>query len=256
VAVTGGHLAYRRTGGGGVPVVLSHGLTDNGLCWARLVRALEPEFDMVMLDARGHGASSRLTPNEIHDPGRDIAEAIEGLGLARPMVVGHSVGAIATAAFAAAYPGQAARVVLEDPPLLPAPDAAAAEARRRRFGEQVRRFRSMTVAEIIASGKASSPNWHEDDLPAWAEAKQQVDPEAWPTYARPWQALIAGIAAPTLLIHGEQALGSLVTPAAAMEAAGLNPNLQAMEIAHAGHNVRRENFADYLSAVLQFLRAQ
>ena len=33
IPVTGGHLAYHRTGGDKPALVLSHGLTDNGLCW-------------------------------------------------------------------------------------------------------------------------------------------------------------------------------------------------------------------------------
>jgi pimeloyl-ACP methyl ester carboxylesterase len=146
-------------------------------------------------------------------------------------------------------------VILEDPPLLPVANAGAASARRDRFREQVQRFHVMTLPEIIALGKASSPTWHEDEFPAWAVAKQQVDPDAWPAYARPWQTLIPQIAEPTLLIHGERARGSLVPPDAAAEAADLNPNLRTVEIVEAGHNVRRENFAGYLSAVVGFLRA-
>ncbi|MCA6319719.1 alpha/beta fold hydrolase, partial [Phenylobacterium sp.] len=64
VAVSGGQLAYHRTGGDGPPLVLSHGLTDNGLCWTRLAEALAPDFDIIMLDARGHGASSRVGPGD------------------------------------------------------------------------------------------------------------------------------------------------------------------------------------------------
>ena len=98
VNVSGGHLAYHRTGGTGPALLLSHGLTDNGLCWLRLAAALDPEFDIVMLDARGHGESSRIPAGAAHDPADDIAQAIEALGLNAPIVMGHSVGARAIAA--------------------------------------------------------------------------------------------------------------------------------------------------------------
>lgn len=75
-----------------------------------------------------------------------------------------------------------------------------------------------------------------------------------PAYATAWQAQIGHIAAPTLLIHGEAALGSLVTPAIAAEAMSLNPSIWAVRIAGAGHNIRRENFPDYLAAARAFLR--
>lgn len=256
VPVSGGHLAYHRTGGVGPSLVLSHGLTDNGLCWSRLASALEPDFDVVMLDARGHGESSRLFDMEAHDPARDIAEAIEGLGLKMPIVMGHSVGARATAAFANAHPDRVSKVVLEDPPLLPLADPSLAEARRRRFREQVERFRSMTETEIASMGQTMSPGWRADEFPAWTAAKRQVDFAALPDYDTPWQAQIDRIAAPTLLIHGDADLGSLVTPDIAAEARSLNANIQTVRISGAGHNVRRENFPDYLAAVRTFLLAR
>ncbi len=50
-------IHYRRTGDGKPPVILSHGLTDNGACWTRLAWALEGDYDVHMPDARGHGQS-------------------------------------------------------------------------------------------------------------------------------------------------------------------------------------------------------
>jgi pimeloyl-ACP methyl ester carboxylesterase len=253
VDVSDGHLVYHRTGGTGSALLLSHGLTDNGLCWLRLAAALEPEFDIVMLDARGHGESSRIPAGAGHDPADDIAEAIDALGLNAPIVMGHSVGARAIAAYANAYPGKVSKVILEDPPFLPPIDPASAARRKDRFREQVETFRTLSEGELIARGKAASPAWHADDFPAWAAAKKQVDPEAMPVYHQPWQKSIVAITAPTLLIHGDPVLGSLVTPEIAEEALSLNRNFRAVRVCGAGHNTRRENFADYLSAVRAFL---
>ena len=251
--ITGGHLAFHRTGGRGPALVLSHGLTDNGLCWTRLAAALAPDFDVIMLDARGHGDSSRMIPHQPHDPGEAIAEAIAQLGLNMPIVMGHSVGARASAMYAAAHPDRISKVILEDPPLMPLVDPAAAVRRRVRFREQVEKFQSMTPAEITAMGKATSPTWHDDDFPAWTTSKHQADPHAMPDYRTPWQDTLAAITAPTLLIHADPALGGIVTPELADEARQLNPKICTVQIPNAGHNTRRENFADYLAAVLGFL---
>jgi pimeloyl-ACP methyl ester carboxylesterase len=255
VPVSGGFLTFHRTGGDGPPLVLSHGLTDNGLCWSRLAAALETKFDVIMLDARGHGGSSRLSAPGACDPGQDIAEAIDGLALRAPIVIGHSVGARATAAYANTPSSRAAKVILEDPPFLPLVEPSAAEVRARKFREHVERFQTMSNAEIIASGRVAHALWHDDEFPAWAAAKRQVDPSASPAYTTPWQAQVHQITAPTLLIHGEAKLGSLVTPAIAAEAAALNSNIQFAAIPDAGHNVRRENFSAYLAALLSFLSA-
>ncbi len=251
--VAGGRLAFHRTGGAGPALVLSHGLTDNGLCWSRMARALAPDFDVIMLDARGHGESSRRAAGERPNPGQDIADAIRSLGLTRPLLMGHSVGARATAQFAAVFPDQVSKVILEDPPLIPLIEASKLAARQAGFRDHVAAFQAMSEAEITAKGKADSPLWHDDEFPAWAASKRQVDPEAFPLYTLPWQDAVAGIKAPTLLIRGDAERGSLVTPERAEAAMALNARIETVHIRGAGHNIRRENFADMLAAVRAFL---
>ena len=253
VKISGGHLAYHRTGGSGPSLVLSHGLTDNGLCWSRVASALAPEFDVIMLDARGHGQSSRISLDAPHDPSQDIADTIEQLGLRSPIVMGHSVGARATAGYANTYPGRVSKVILEDPPFLPLIEPAAVAIRREKFRAQVETFQAMSEAEIMAMGRTASPLWHPGEFPAWATAKKQVDPNAMPHYATAWQDSIDRISVPTLLICGEGQSGGIVTPGIASEAERINTNVRSVEIAGAGHNVRRENFTDYMVAVRSFL---
>jgi pimeloyl-ACP methyl ester carboxylesterase len=253
VQVSDGKLGWHRTGGSGPALVLSHGLTDNGLCWSRFAAALADAFDVVMLDARGHGTSSRMLPNQGADLGQDLAEAIAGLGLTRPIVLGHSIGARATAAFAAAQPSRAALVILEDPPLLPLFDGRDLHTKQSRFREQVQQTQALSDHDLAELGRAQGASWHDDEFPAWLQSKRQVDPAAWPSFAAPWQQHFAALTAPTLLICGEPERGGMVTPALAAEAEALNPLIRAVHIAGAGHNIRRENFADYLATVRAFL---
>ena len=255
VPITRGHLAYHRTGGRGPVLVLLHGLTDNGLCWSRLTSALAPEFDILMLDARGHGGSSRVPPGGALEPSQDLAEAIDLLGFTAPIMMGHSVGARAVAAFAAADPDRVSFVILEDPPLLPPAGAAEMRERRDRFHRHVTELQSMSGEELEAFGRAQSPGWHADEFAAWVEGKQQVDAEALPDFSTPWQQDFAAITVPTLLIYGEVERGGMITRALASEAVALNPNIQSVRVAHAGHNIRRENFEDYLTVVRGFLQA-
>lgn len=253
VAISGGDLAWHRTGGSGPVLVLAHGLTDNGLCWSRFAAAMEDDFDLVMLDARGHGASSRILPGGASDPGRDLAEAIAGLGLHAPAMIGHSVGARAAAACAATYPESAAMLVLEDPPLLPPPSEQALAEWRARFRAQVIEASMLSDGDLAARGRAQGNDWHPDDFPAWVQSKRQVDPAAWPVFTAPWQHDIAALTAPTLLLYGEVERGGLVTPDIAQAAMQLNPRLRAVQISRAGHNIRRENLAAVLTAVRAFL---
>ncbi|HQN51918.1 MAG TPA: alpha/beta hydrolase [Phenylobacterium sp.] len=253
VEVAGGRLAYHRTGGSGPVMVLAHGLTDNGLCWSRLANALQDRFDVILLDARGHGESARISDGPPHDPGMDLVQACEALGLAAPIIVGHSVGARAALDFAALRPDGLAALVLEDPPLLPLLDAAKTERRRLGFQQDVEAMQALSDDGLAERGRQSHPTWDEGDFPAWRTSKRQVDPRAYPEFQRPWQAALAAVTVPTLLVCGTVADGSLVKDDIAAEASALNPRLEVVRIEGAGHNTRRENFPAYLDAVSNFL---
>ena len=53
----GTKLHYYRTGGDKPPLVIVHGLTDDGLCWTPVAEVLADRYDVVMVDTRGHGKS-------------------------------------------------------------------------------------------------------------------------------------------------------------------------------------------------------
>ena len=77
VAANGVTLHYTRTGGDKPVVVLAHGVTDAGPCWGPVAEALQDEYDLIMVDARGHGAST--TPESGYGPdaqAEDLAGAL------------------------------------------------------------------------------------------------------------------------------------------------------------------------------------
>jgi len=253
VDIADGFLAYHRTGGAKPALVLSHGLTDNGLCWTRLAQALEVDFDVIMLDARGHGDSVRMGAGPDQDPALDLAQAIEQLSLESPIVMGHSVGARTTARYASLYPGRVSGVILEDPPFMAQQNPSITARWQADFRKQIADLRAMTADQITAVGKKRSPTWHQDEFPAWTSSKMQVDPEIRIHDPEPWQDYMARITAPTLLIYGEPGFGGIVTPDIAKASQDLNPQIETAQLAGAGHNTRRENFEAYLAAVVSFL---
>lgn len=91
------------------------------------------------------------------------------------------------------------------------------------------------------------------ELRPWALGKRQVDPGAMPDDAARWQETLAGISVPTLLIYGESALGGLISEDVASEAMRINRHIRSIQIKGAGHNIRRENFDRFVSAVREFL---
>jgi pimeloyl-ACP methyl ester carboxylesterase len=61
VLTNGIRMHYYRTGGDKPQVVLAHGFSDSGLCWTPVARELEADYDVIMIDARGHGLSEAPT---------------------------------------------------------------------------------------------------------------------------------------------------------------------------------------------------
>jgi len=115
--VNGVRLHYYRTGKGDKrPLVLVHGFSDNGLCWTPAARDFASEYDVIMPDMRAHGLSERVKPGEKVDMSADLAAIIRILGLVRPIVAGHSMGAMITYEIGVRFPELASALVLEDPP--------------------------------------------------------------------------------------------------------------------------------------------
>lgn len=253
VRISGGELCVHRRPGTGPSLVLSHGLTDNGLCWGRFVRTLPSSLDIVLIDARGHGESSRIVQGAPFDPASDLAEALDSLAIDRALIMGHSVGAAASAAFAARRPDRVEALILEDPPLLSIPDETEAARRRKQFREYLAGIQAKDDAALAELSKAQERSWHHEDMPAWIAAKRQVDPAAYALPTEDWLKTFAAIAVPTLLVCGDPLLGSLVSPQSARQAIAALPNLQITRIANAGHNVRRENLQEFAACVNGFL---
>ncbi|MGC9467132.1 MAG: alpha/beta fold hydrolase, partial [Anaerolineae bacterium] len=266
VEANGIQLHYWRTGDGTKPpLVLCHGFSDNGLCWTPVARALEADFDIIMVDARGHGLSE--APDEGHTtPVRaaDLAELVKALDLEKPAALGHSMGGAMVSTAAAGYPGLFGKVILEDPawweqdsPRRTMTDRERTLWRTQRH-ERVVAQRHMSRAALVALCREESPTWSEAEIGPWALSKQQLSPkvvsdeEAYPT---PWREIAKAITVPTLLITADPEKGGLVTPEMAQAATELNPNIQVVHIEGVGHSIRRENFDAFIRAVRDFLTA-
>lgn len=258
VSVNGIRLHYYRTGGDKPPLVLSHGITDNGLCWTRAAQILQEAYDVIMVDARGHGLSDKPEGGYSADQhAADLAGLIEQLGLERPRLMGHSMGGGTITALAARYPSLPGRIVLEDPPWRTGrgtPEERSAAADEWRTNLLARQ--ALSVDELVAEGRAVNPAWDEAEFGPWSAAKMQVSPNVVKYITEtttPWSELVPKIACPTLLVTADTALGAIVSPETAQQVQQMNDRIQVAHIPNAGHNVRREQFEEFMRVVQAFL---
>lgn len=254
VEANGISLNVYRTGGDGPSVILLHGITDDGLCWLRTARALEDRYDVLMIDARGHGESDR--PTSGYSPGdqaADVAGVINALELKRPVLVGHSMGGSTTASAAAMVPDLLRGIVLIDPPWREEAQAITAEMLQEwRKGVQDQAARS--YEDLYADRQAEG--WNPDDIGPWAASKAKVSLEVseYLTAQRPpWRDVLPRIDLPTLLITGDPEQGGIITPAVAQEAAELLPQGEHVHLPGTGHNIQRDDFDGYMQALNDFL---
>jgi pimeloyl-ACP methyl ester carboxylesterase len=172
----GVRLHARDWAGAGQAVVLLHGLASNARIWDGVApRLAGAGLRVVALDQRGHGSSDQ--PDSGYDfasAGRDLEAALAGLGLERPLLVGHSWGANVALQYAADRPGAVAGLALVDGALLGVAEWAGAtreQARRRlappRFAVPLADW--LARAGRIDPSEPGGPGWVRDYLRAGVE---------------------------------------------------------------------------------------
>jgi pimeloyl-ACP methyl ester carboxylesterase len=128
-------LVVRDSGGEGQPVVLVHGLGLGHRSWDRVAPRLSAQgLRVVSYDQRGHGGSDvagDYSPSAFEE---DLASVLEGLGIEKPILVGHSLGATVALDYAASHKSCAGVVCVEGglPLELPSADWESMEAEMRR----------------------------------------------------------------------------------------------------------------------------
>ncbi|MFX1286768.1 MAG: alpha/beta fold hydrolase [Promethearchaeota archaeon] len=258
-------MHYSRTGGNKPPLILSHGITDSGLCWVPIARDLEEFFDIIMVDARGHGLSeSPPTGYSVETMVKDLIGLIKGLELDRPILMGHSMGAQISARTASLAPHLVDKLILEDPafnsgiPLVP-----------HFIFKRVMKFllarmlinplKDLSPDEIQAKCKKDNPKWSEDEILHWTDSKVQflqknpIQMIGSLTKSMPknWGKMVTGIECPVLLIISDKGMTKKEVAIELTEK--IWKNSEFVEIKNAGHNIRRENSVDFMKAVKGFL---
>lgn len=126
IAGPAGKLIVDDGGQGGVPVLFVHSFAGTSEHWAAQLAHLRTQRRAVALNLRGHGGSAAPGNLDYAIPSlaQDIAAAADALDLQRFVLVGHSMGGAAAAAYAAQHPERLAGLVLVGAPGRTPPDLA------------------------------------------------------------------------------------------------------------------------------------
>ncbi|MDO5082660.1 alpha/beta hydrolase [Arachnia propionica] len=156
------------------PLVLLHGITDDGSNWPDAVERWSGAWHVFGVDQRGHGFSPRFSPDQMSRMSDVLVADLIGLleGLPGPVAaVGHSLGGRVAALAAVRRPELFSCLVLEDPAvvdrviLTPGPNTE--------WLEGVTAVSEHPETEL-ARMREETP-WSETELTAWAASKPRVD---------------------------------------------------------------------------------
>ena len=114
--INGVDLNYEVSGQGPTLVFL-HGYTGSTQDWANQIRALIPQYQVIVMDHRGHGKSASPSQEEDYSVeilATDTFALLNMLGITKCCLGGHSLGGFTTLQFAIEHQDMLAGLVLVD----------------------------------------------------------------------------------------------------------------------------------------------
>lgn len=240
-------------GGDGVPILVLPGITSPAISWDFIVRRLSSAVRPIVVDLRGRGLSDQPAEGyTLDDYAADTAGVVRALGLDRPIVLGHSLGARIAAAFATATPELAGPLVLVDPPLS-GPGRAPYPTTREMFVGQLREAMAGTTADEVAKFWPTWPRREQELrarwLPTCSEAAVVGTHDGFETedFFDHWPGLRGDVA----FVRGGDS--PVVTEDGAREAVAANPAAEFVTVPDAGHMIPFDNLEGFLAAVQPIL---
>lgn len=105
---------FFRKSGSGKPLLILHGLYGSSDNWMSIGRALSDNFKVYIPDQRNHGRSPHSDRHDYESMREDLLELIEGEGLGKVILLGHSMGGKTAMCFASNYPERVGGLVVAD----------------------------------------------------------------------------------------------------------------------------------------------
>jgi N-formylmaleamate deformylase len=222
-------------GGAGVPALVLPGITTPAIGMDFVARRLTDLVRPLVLDVRGRGLSDD-GPATLDAYAGDVEAVVAELGLDRPLLLGHSMGARIAAVVAAAGRVALRGTVLVDPPMS-GPGRGPYPTTLATFLDQLAQARRGTTADEVARAWPRWPRREQELRARWlASCSTTAVSETHAGFEEDdFFDLWPRVPAPTVLIHGSDS--PVVTAEGAAEAARANPAATVVAVEGAGHMV-------------------
>ncbi|MFH0176427.1 alpha/beta fold hydrolase [Streptomyces cacaoi] len=257
-----------ENGAGSRPgVLLLHGLMGRASHWASTARWLSERHRAVALDQRGHGQSAKSPEAAFTREAyvEDAEAALEQLGLAPAVLIGHAMGALTAWQLAAKRPDLVQGLIICDMRA-----SALGAASQREWGDWFKSWPApfATLADVRKWFGEDDP-WVERPNPSRGEFYAEVmheSPDGWRPVFEPEQMLksretwvydahweeLTQVRCPALVVRG---LDGELGRAEAQEMVRVLPRGAYAEVADAGHLVHYDQPEGWRTAIEPFLDA-
>lgn len=247
-------------------LVFLHGLMGFGTNWKTMARHFEADYQILLLDQRGHGRSFHPAQGySVVDFAGDLEKIMAELGWKKAIFVGHSMGARIAVEFADRHPDMVEKLVLVDMGpvsnmssmlnteekirFVPVPFASRDEARAFFDGPFIEKYKNETVKQFFYANldhnEKGEMNWR-FYLPGILEILWQSRVgDQWAQYKK--------LKMPTLLVRG--ALSTDLVPEVYEQVLAQNSHIRGEVVPGSGHWVHVEKPKELLEIFKSFLAA-
>jgi pimeloyl-ACP methyl ester carboxylesterase len=247
-------------------LICLHGFTGHAHSWDAIAVAFRDRYRVLALDQRGHGETEWATEYHPQRMVDDLEAFVADLGIARPVLMGLSMGGRVAFRYAMRHPELVERLVIVDI----APETAPTGANRidRQVADQdvfdnpeeaftLARRANERAADADIRGRLQHGLMQRPDgkwtyrydvaLRNGSGARVMSTPEE---IARDWESL-STITCPTLLVRGQ--FSDVLSPEQAQRMVDSIPNCRLVEVANSGHGVSLDNPRGLVDALRSFL---
>lgn len=249
------------------PWVFLHGLFGYLNNWGSIIRALDKSIQCLVYDQRGHGQSFKpKTGYKTEDYAFDLKQIIDELNFKKIILVGHSMGGRNALLFANQFPERVEQLIIEDigPESdpnnylyyerllnsIPTPFASRHQAQQF-FEERFHQvFKAKEDPKVLSAFLMVSLREDESGLYDWRFSPSAMIESVRMGRAEDSWNLVKNLQVPTLWIRGEKS--AELSRENFEKILSLNPLIQGVTIAGAGHWVHSENKEEFLKVIKHF----
>jgi pimeloyl-ACP methyl ester carboxylesterase len=208
-----------KRAGAGPALIIQHGWTGSVLDWMGVIRALEKHLTVVSWDMRPYLAEDA----RVERMARDLEGVMRALAIERPLLLGHSMGALVSWDYIRQFGCDSLRglaIVDQSPKVITDGDWSLGlygkftESDNAALIDRFAREFIRTVLELVASGKTLTEEekqailW-DDTMVMRLERLKTLDARSWLNAWRSfvvqdYRPVLSGISVPTLLLYGEK----------------------------------------------------